>query len=625
MERGKRTYKELTLLLSYLLGLNAFLSLWGVADSFYTGFFFLLFLLGAYRDFFKPFKIPRIFLNTVALLGTLFFLLSISFDNLIEPIANALLFLISVKFLEEKKLRDFYQILLLSVLSVALSTLLKLDLSFLLFLSFELLLGIFFLFILLVYKNFEQEKLDYLLIKKLFLFSVLFGVGVFLSSWLFFFTLPRVDNPLINVFQSRDRGLISGISDEITLGEIGEIQLDRSVIFRVFGLEFSEPPYWRVQVFDTFVNNKWIKTVRLPEEELSGGRAYTLLIEPTYDTFLPLLNYPTKVIKVEGKRDAPQRFKGGYYEFREPITKPIRVSALFTNEPPRDEPTSVYLQVPEDLPESIKNLAKKLMEGAKDDRDKVRKVEEFFRSGGFKYSLKLGAYKGDPLEDFLFRTKKGNCEYFASSTAILLRLMGVPARLVSGFHGAVKNKYGDYYFVVGGMAHVWVEAYVEGRWITVDTTPPYVPEALQSISTLAYIYDALRTFWYRNVVDFSVEKQRKLLTKTKSLLKEITTYLRENLVKVIYGFIILTVFAFLVYFYLYEVRKTPENLFRKLKRRLKSQGITAELPEEILKEASGHPKQKYIEFIVRAYQRWKYSPIKDKEELKEAYKVLKKI
>ena len=625
MEKGKRTYRDLTLFLAYLLGFNAFLSLWNVADSFYAGLFFILFLLGAYNDFFRVFKIPRFLLNTIALFGTLFFLLSISFDNLIEPVANALLLLISVKFLEEKRLRDFYQILLLSVLSVALSTLIKSDISFILLLSLELFLGVFFLFVLLLYKRLEQQKLDYTLLKRLFMLSSFFGISVFLASWIFFFTLPRVENPLIDVFQSRDKGLISGISDEITLGEVGEIQLDRSVVFRVFGLEFREPPYWRVQVFDTYMNNRWIKTVTLPEREQSGGKPYTLILEPTYDTFLPLLNYPTSVLKIEGKKDKPRRFKGGYYEFKEPVTKPIKVTASFTSNPPKDRPLSVYLQVPEEIPESIRKLAKKLAKGTKDEFEKIKRVESFFRENGFKYTLKLEAYEGNPLEDFLLRSKKGNCEYYASATAILLRLMGVPTRVVSGFHGAVKNKYGDYYFVIGGMAHVWVEAYTRAGWLTIDTTPPYIPESLQNISTLAYIYDAIRTFWYKNIVNFSVEKQRNLLVKTKTFFKRAVSYLKENFTKAIYASLLILALGLTIYLYMYEVRKTPENLFKKLKRRLKNQGINAELPEEILKSISEHPKRKYIEFVVRTYQRWKYSPIKDREELKEAYKVLKKI
>ncbi len=625
MEKGKRTYRDLTLLLAYLLGFNAFLSLWNVADNFYTVLFFLLFLLGAFNDFFKVFNIPRFLLNTVALIGTLFFLLSISFDNLIEPVANALLLLISIKFLEEKRLRDFYQILLLSVLSVALSTLLKTDISFVLFLSLELFLGVFFLFVLLLYKRLEHQKLDQRLLKKLFVISSFFGVAVFLTSWIFFFSLPRIENPLIDVFQSRDKGLISGISDEITLGEVGEIQLDKSVIFRVFGLEFKKPPYWRVQVFDTYIDNRWIKTVTLPEREQTGGKPYTLILEPTYDTFIPLLNYPTSILKVEGKKDKPRRFKGGYYEFEKPITKPIKLTALFTNKLPKDKPLSVYLQVPQDIPENIKQLAKKLESGAKNEFEKIRRVEEFFRKEGFKYTLKLEAYKGDPLEDFLFRSKKGNCEYYASATAILLRLMGVPTRVVSGFHGAVKNKYGNYYFVIGGMAHVWVEAYTRAGWVTVDTTPPYLPESLQNISTLAYIYDAIRTFWYRNIVDFSAEKQKNLLTKTRTFFESVTLYIKENIGVVIFWIVFLFTFTLALYFYIYEIRKTPENLLKKLKRRLRNQGITAELPEEILKSVSEHPKRKYIEFIIRTYQRWKYSPVKDKEELKEAYKLLKKI
>lgn len=625
MGRRKKTYRELTLFLSYVLGFIAFLSLWNVADSFYAGLFFLLFLLGIYNDTYKNFRIPRILLNTVALIGTLFFLSSVSFDNLVEPVANALLLLISVKFLEEKKLRDFYQILLLSILSVSLSTLINTGLIFLVFLILDLFVSIFFLFLLLLYKRFKNETADLGLLRKLFVFSISFGVVVFLLSWIFFFSLPRIENPLIDVFQTRERGLISGISDEISLGEVGEIQLDKSIVLRVFNVEFKESPYWRVQVFDTYINNRWIKTVNIPEREPGGGQTYTIILEPTYDTFLPLLNYPTSIEKIFGKKEKPRRFKGGFYKLKDPITGPIKIIATYTREPPKDTPLSVYLQLPEDLPESIKRLAKELSRRARSNEEKIERVKKFFKEGGFKYTLKLEAHEGDPLEDFLFRKRKGNCEYYASATAILLRLMGVPSRVVSGFHGALKNEYGNYYFVVGGMAHVWVEAYANGVWLTVDTTPPYVPESLRDINTLTYIYDAIVTFWYRNVVNFSQEKQKNLIIKTKEFGEYLISILRMHSEYVTLVSILLILSGLILYLYLYELRKTPENLFRKLKKKLKHYGIEAELPEEILNKTAQHPKRKYIEFIVRTYERWKYSPIKDKEELKEAYKVLKKI
>lgn len=625
MGKREKTYRELTLLLSYVLGLIAFFSLWNVADSFYAGLFFLLFLLGIYNDAYRTLRIPRVFLNIFALLGTLFFLFSVSFDNLVEPVANALLLLLSVKFLEEKKLRDFYQILLLSVLSVSLSTLINTGILFLAFLILELFVGIFFLFLLLLYKGFEEDKVDFGLLRKLLLFSTSFGIAIFLVSWIFFFSLPRIENPLIDVFRAREKGLISGISDEISLGEVGEIQLDRSIILRAFNVEFSEAPYWRVQVFDTYINNKWIKTLTVPEKEPRSGMPYTIILEPTYDTFLPLLNYPTAVLKIFGKKEEPKRFKGGFYELKEPVTRPIKIIAMYTEEPPRDTPLSVYLQLPKDLPKSIKELAKELSKDAKSNKEKIERVKNFFKEGGFEYTLKLEAHEGDPLEDFLFRKRRGNCEYYASATALLLRLMGVPSRVVSGFHGALKNEYGNYYFVVGGMAHVWVEAYADGVWLTVDTTPPYVPESLKDINTLTYIYDAIVTFWYRNIVNFSREKQKNLITKTKELGEYLISFLRRHLEYSFLGVVLVILSGLILYIYLYELRKTPENLFRKLKRRLKNYGIEAELPEEILKKTTKHPKRRYIEFVVRTYERWKYSPIKDKEELKEAYKVLKKI
>ncbi|WP_461829711.1 transglutaminase family protein [Aquifex sp.] len=625
MGRSKKTYRELTHFLSYILGLIAFLSLWNVADSFFAGLLFLLFLLGIYNDLYGNIRIPRIFLNSVALLGTLISLLSVSFDNLVEPVANALLLLLSIKFLEEKKLRDFYQILLLSVLSVALSTLINTGILFLILLILELFVGIFFLFLLLLYKRFEEKTADLRLLRKLFIFSISFGIAVFFISWIFFFSLPRVESPLIDVFQTRDRGLISGISDEISLGEVGEIQLDRSIILRAFNVEFKESPYWRVQVFDTYKNNRWIKTISIPEEERKGGQPYTIILEPTYDTFLPLLNYPTGILDIQGIKEKPKRFKGGFYELREPVTRPIKIVATYTHEPPRDKPLELYLQVPQDIPNSIKELAGRLSKGAKSNREKIERVKKFFKEEGFEYTLKLEVHDGDPLEDFLFRKKKGNCEYYASATALLLRLMGVPARVVSGFHGAIKNDYGDYYFVVGGMAHVWVEAYAEGAWLTVDTTPPYIPESLRDIDTLTYIYDAILTFWYRNIVNFSHEKQKNLMTKTKELGVYLISFLKEHLAYSVLALVLIVLVGLTLYLYLYKLRKTPDNLLKKLKKRLKHYGIEAELPEEILKKTAHHPKRRYIEFVVRTYQRWKYSPIKDKEELKEAYKVLKKI
>ncbi|MDQ7081557.1 MAG: transglutaminase-like domain-containing protein [Aquificota bacterium] len=84
------------------------------------------------------------------------------------------------------------------------------------------------------------------------------------------------------------------------------------------------------------------------------------------------------------------------------------------------------------------DLARDLAKGKNSPEEKVRAVADFFKEG-FRYSLRLPEYEGDPLESFLFRTKEGNCELFASATAVLLRLMGVPSRLVLGLKVILKT------------------------------------------------------------------------------------------------------------------------------------------------------------------------------------------
>ncbi|GAB6065523.1 DUF3488 and transglutaminase-like domain-containing protein [Aquifex pyrophilus] len=618
MEGFRVHAKNLIIVLLYTEVILSFLSLYEISDNLVLLFAFFSFILGILNDFKNFINLPRVILNAIAIIGTVFFLSPISLDNLIEPLSNTLLFLTAIKLLESKDIRDFYQILLLSFFGVSLGTAVFQEiLNFLIFVIFVF-LGISTLILINFYRNDRNVVINVKAMKFLFLSSFLFIVLTSLSSWFFFLILPRVDKPLFDIAGGRV-GLISGFTDEVELGKVGEIQLDRRVVFRVFGLEFKESPYWRLSVLDTFKNNRWFRTLKKEEQELKGiGKSYTIILEPTYERFIPTLDYPLYVISVEGTDEKPKRIKGGFYVLNKPITKPLRVRAVSSDTFPEDKPLSLYLKVPEDISPRIKKLAENLSRGTKTNREKIEKVREFFKD--FKYSLRI-YHDGDPLEYFLFVSREGNCEFFASATALLLRLMGVPTRVVSGYHGAMKNEYGNYYMVLSAMAHVWVEAFDGKRWVRVDTTPPYVPEGVRGVSKLSLIYDALLTFWYKNVVNFTAEKQRETLRLGIKSLREIPRKLLENLHYILFPLLL----AIGLFVYLREIRKTPENLYRKLLRKLKKYGINERSPEKILEQLKGTYIYDKVEFVVRAYQRWKYSPVKDKEELREAYRVLKEI
>ncbi|WP_461832132.1 transglutaminase family protein [Aquifex sp.] len=610
--------KKLIILFLYTEVVLSLLSLYDISDK--TLFIFVIssFILGIFNDFKNLIKLPRIILNTVAVLGTILFLSSVSLENLIEPLSNTLLFLIAIKLLENKNIRDFYQILLLSFFGVSLGTAVFQEiLNFLVFLVFVL-IGINALILINFYKNDKELVVNVKFLKYLFLLSVSFLSFTSISAWIFFILLPRVDKPLFDIAGGK-RGLVSGFTDEVELGKVGEIQLDRRVVFRVFGIDFKEKPYWRLSVLDTFKNNRWFRTIKKEEREIrKGGKSYTIILEPTYDRYIPVLDYPNFLVSVEGMDKKPKRLKGGFYVSEKTITKPLRITALSSDTLPEDKPISLYLRLPKDISPRIKELAQKLSKEAKTPREKIERIREFFKD--FKYSLRL-YYRGNPLEYFLFVSKKGNCEFFASSTAILLRLMGVPSRLVSGYYGAIKNEYGNYYIVLNAMAHVWVEAFDGEKWVRVDTTPPYVPEGVRKVPKFSLIYDALLTFWYKNIVNFTAEKQRKTFKLGLDFLRNLPKKLVNSIPYVV--FFVLMVFG--VYIYLREIRKTPENLYRKLLRKLKKYGINERSPERILEKMKGSEVYEKVEFVVRAYQRWKYSPVKDMEELKEAYRVLKEI
>ena len=263
-----------------------------------------------------------------------------------------------------------------------------------------------------------------------------------------------------------------------------------------------------------------------------------------------------------------------------------------------------------------------LSKGALTDEAKVRRVADYF-SQDYAYSLKLEGYEGDPLEYFLFVSKKGNCEHFASATALLLRLMGIPSRVVGGFKGALWNPYGNYHIITNSMAHVWVEAYVGGRWIRIDTTPSYQSPAVKRISAFSMLKDAVVSFWYSNVVGFSMDKQVNLF---RTLGKGIGWSMKkENLLTILrYAlFILLIAIGLYSAIFLYKNhKKTPENLFIKLKKTLKQE----DEPERILEKFKGKDLYPHVEYIVRLYQRYKYSNYRVySDEVQKGYRALKDI
>ncbi len=619
-----------TIMLVRLTSLVGILSLWNVADTVYFLGFLALYLVGVPMDIKAIYPVRRLFLNLFGIALTLYFLSFLSLEDLLKPFSHVVLLLLSIKSLEEKKPRDLYQMLLLSLFAVSISTAYNLSLSFLFVFLLHSILGVSSLVFLNLYRAVGEQRFDLEIYKHFAVSSLTLFILVAFLTLPFFFLLPRTQTPLFDLL-SKGSGLKTGLADSVSLGKVGDIQEDNTVVFRVYGLpQGIKDPYWRAVVFGNYVKNTWVKVreeaFQMPQG--SGDIVYTLLIEPSFDNIIPALDYPYRVLGVEGLSANVYMATGNTFRLNREINRAIRVrvsssKSLYLEDNPRD-----YMRIPSDISPNIKRLAEEISAKAKTDTEKLKRVIQHF-SKGYSYTLKLEKYEGDPLDYFVFISKKGNCEYYASATALLLRLMGVPARVVGGYKGALWNQYGGYHIVTNSMAHVWVEAYVEGQWLRVDTTPPYVSPGVERISTLALIRDSIVSFWYSNIVGYSSEKQIRLFKNIgEGIRAELKVEkLRMRLVQI--AQILLFGFALYFAFFLFKrTRKTPENLYQRTKELLNKEKVVSEdaLPEEIISACKGTDLYNHVKFILAIYQRYKYSPYKVyPDEIEEGYKALKKL
>ncbi len=148
--------------------------------------------------------------------------------------------------------------------------------------------------------------------------------------------------------------------------------------------------------------------------------------------------------------------------------------------------------------------------GAKTPYEVVRRVEAYLTEN-LRYSLDVRRASGlDPLDEFLFYRKSGNCEYFAASMAILLRAEGIPARVVNGFQRGEWNEVGQYLAVRQRDAHSWVEVFFLGAgWVTFDPSPraAFEEQTFGASGWTGKYLDALRMRWHRYVIDYNVGDQ----------------------------------------------------------------------------------------------------------------------
>ena len=172
---------------------------------------------------------------------------------------------------------------------------------------------------------------------------------------------------------------------------------------------------------------------------------------------------------------------------------------------------SPWLALPSGLDPRVVALARRLTEGREGVAAKARAIEAHLR--GFAYSTELDAGGDDPLAHFLFERRAGHCELFATAMAVMLRAVGIPARVVGGFYGGERTEEGDYLVRLAN-AHAWVEVILDDETVAiVDPTPPEgrLPQTSGLLTWIADRYERLSIHWQRVFVDLTLWDQWRAL------------------------------------------------------------------------------------------------------------------
>jgi transglutaminase-like putative cysteine protease len=332
----------------------------------------------------------------------------------------------------------------------------------------------------------------------------------------FFILFPRLATPLWGVPETTLDSK-SGLSDSMSPGSIQSLFMDDSAAFRA---EFAGPRptveklYWRGPVFWRFDGRSWqsgfygknIKAEVIPEVE-QGAWRYTVQLEPNERNWLFALDYAATIpsdarltmdFQMIRRQAVTQLIE---YEI---ISNPDFVDAPNLRSPLRAE----ALHLPEGMNPRTRYLVDEWRYETPDDMEFVRRVLEHFNQENFHYSLEAPLLGTHSVDEFLFDTRTGFCEHYASSFAVMMRMAGIPSRIVTGYQGGWHSELGNYILVRQSDAHAWTEVWIAGQgWTRVDPTAAVSPLRVQqgSWSAMSAPRHFLDYSWLRgmrNSVDF---------------------------------------------------------------------------------------------------------------------------
>lgn len=318
-----------------------------------------------------------------------------------------------------------------------------------------------------------------------------------------FVLVPRVP-PLWNMRLDSGQAR-TGMSDSMAPGEISELSQSSEPAFRI-AFDGAMPPkherYWRGLTLSHFDGRTWQQAMprgmqrkdylyeagqaapgwyqSLMAAERGEGYRYQVIMEPTQRQWLFAMKVPVleqgeaglaRDLRLVAREPVADNF--GYRVSSYPA-----LSSAITLEPSERE---LMLSLPDEgVGRRARGLAQQWQLDAGSGAEVVQTALRFFRQQPFYYTLKPPPLPVDPIDEFLFVTRRGFCEHYASSFTFMMRAAGIPARVVAGYQGGEPNALGSHLMVRQYDAHAWSEVWLEGQgWVRVDPTAAVAPDRIE--------------------------------------------------------------------------------------------------------------------------------------------------
>jgi protein-glutamine gamma-glutamyltransferase len=375
--------------------------------------------------------------------------------------------------------------------------------------------------------------------------TCLLSIPIFIFTALLFVIFPRVGLSLL-LLNRGHTGRMIGFSGKVDLGAVGVLRSDPKLAMRVEipAADLPNPPPMRLTMhlrgtaLDAYDGRTWSQSesFKRPAEIDAGLMAIERYPDPAVDLAMhidlepidpPVIFLPPSATGLRFKQRGQMTLEPNTVAYRGPegelryqplddrglvydVFLSRRKTPPFQRLPPGERRR--YLDLPRDLPPRIAKLAEAWSRGIERPADQARAIEAHLRS---EYRYDLASPSGlhpQPLDHFLFESKRGHCEFYSTAMAIMLRTLEVPTRNVTGFVGGTYNRFGRFYAVRQGDAHSWVEVFLDGEgWITFDPTPPAdaAPKS-ELVGVWAYLRDFIEATsqrWNRHVVGYDLNQQ----------------------------------------------------------------------------------------------------------------------